>query len=307
MSYFLGIDAGGTKTICALADDDQELARVSGSTIKPSHVGEELAAAELSGLLQQAAQQVGVPLSEIDAVCLGIAGFKTPGCAEWANGVLRSLVQGACLVCEDVDIALDAAFLGSAGVLVISGTGSNVLARNEAGILAQAGGLGHVISDEGSGCWIGRQAVSRLLFAHQGGDSEIFLQELMARCKCNTPQALEYWGNHVQPVEFSTLVSVVHDAAVAGDHLAKAILAEAGRELARLVTVAIGRLPADTQADITQTAYSGSILENIPLVRDTLRDNLPPDVTLMDQPADPVQGALWRARNAYAGRINHSG
>jgi glucosamine kinase len=46
-------------------------------------------------------------------------------------------------------------------------------------------------------------------------------------------------------------------------------------------------------------AFTGSILENIPAVRNALIAAVQrefPGVDTPDQPVDPIQGALWRAR-----------
>jgi glucosamine kinase len=51
MSYFLAIDAGGTKTDCLLADDYRELARVRTGTIKRMRGDEAECAANLDSAL----------------------------------------------------------------------------------------------------------------------------------------------------------------------------------------------------------------------------------------------------------------
>ena len=48
--YFLGFDAGGTKTTCTLADDTHVLAREIGGSIKPLRVTIEQAQENLSAL-----------------------------------------------------------------------------------------------------------------------------------------------------------------------------------------------------------------------------------------------------------------
>ena len=48
MSFYLGIDAGGTKTVCILGDESRTLARATGGSIKHMRVGEETGGAEPS-------------------------------------------------------------------------------------------------------------------------------------------------------------------------------------------------------------------------------------------------------------------
>src|SRR6185295_19261309 len=50
----------------------------------------------------------------------------------------------------------------------IAGTGSIAYGRNAQGEAARAGGWGHMIGDEGSGYWIGREALAAVMRAADG-------------------------------------------------------------------------------------------------------------------------------------------
>ncbi len=78
---------------------------------------------------------------------------------EWAEREISSLVGGNLLLAGDEEIALDGAFRGGPGILIIAGTGSNVLGRAADGTMYQVGGWGPAIGDEGSGFWIGQEAL----------------------------------------------------------------------------------------------------------------------------------------------------
>ena len=67
LAYFLGIDAGGTKTRCVLADETKILARADGGSIKLMRVGEAEATARLQGLLHEVAATAGVEPAGGDA------------------------------------------------------------------------------------------------------------------------------------------------------------------------------------------------------------------------------------------------
>jgi N-acetylglucosamine kinase-like BadF-type ATPase len=60
-------------------------------------------------------------------------------------------------VISDVEAALLGALGDRPGLLVLAGTGSIVLGRDDRGRVARAGGLGPLIGDEGSAFWIGRE------------------------------------------------------------------------------------------------------------------------------------------------------
>jgi glucosamine kinase len=163
VAYFLAIDAGGTKTVGVLADETRVLARAMCGSVKLMRVGEAEATARLLGLLRELSGVAGVELKEVSRSCVGMAGLSIPAVREWAEKTLGGVVGGELELCGDEEIALDAAFRGGAGILVIAGTGSNIVGRvavDESGdeeTVAKywVGGWGPVLGDEGSGYWIG--------------------------------------------------------------------------------------------------------------------------------------------------------
>ena len=155
MAFFLGFDAGGTKTTCALADDTHVLARDVGGSIKPLRVSIEHARQNLAALLGEIAKQSGVDLGNISASCIGTAGVRLPQTDGWMRQILSQCAGGEIVVCGDEEIALDAAFPGGAGVLAMAGTGSNVMGRTSQGEMLNVGGWGPALGDQASGHWIG--------------------------------------------------------------------------------------------------------------------------------------------------------
>src|ERR1700753_2406208 len=159
MRYFLALDAGGTKTQCWVADEEQVLGRSVGGTVKLMNVGEETATLRLREIVQKAVQTAGIERDQIARTCMGLAGIASEAVRRWADVTLRGLVSGELIVTGDEAIALDAAFAGGPGVLVIAGTGSNVVGRCGNGTRVTAGGWGPVVGDEGSGTWIGLEGI----------------------------------------------------------------------------------------------------------------------------------------------------
>jgi glucosamine kinase len=102
---------------------------LTGETVKIMSVGEESATATLQELVRGAAEVAGVRLDAVERTCLGIAGSVSESVRMWGVNTLRGLVSGEILLVGDEEIALDAAFHGGPGILVIAGTGSNVIGR----------------------------------------------------------------------------------------------------------------------------------------------------------------------------------
>ena len=123
MRLFVAIDAGGTKTQCLIADDERILARTATRTVKLMRVSEQEATARLKAMLEEAAEAAGVTLDRVRRTCFGLAGFGSPAARAWARQVVTGMVAGELILCGDEEIALDAAFAGGPGILVIAGTG----------------------------------------------------------------------------------------------------------------------------------------------------------------------------------------
>ena len=169
MAYYLGIDGGGTKTRCVLADETTVLATAMSGGSNIVRVGEEHAREALRTVIHQVCASAKVSPDQVHAICIGAAGAARPEIAAKIRSVLAELVPHNAPNIEvvgDAAIALEAAFGAGPGVIAIAGTGSIVYGRDAAGRIARAGGWGFAISDEGSGHWIGRRAISAILSAH---------------------------------------------------------------------------------------------------------------------------------------------
>ena len=129
-------------------------------------VGEAQARESLETAIGQACTVANLKPSQINRVCIGLAGAARPEISEqrlWKayvaetgripGGKPPSIKQSPprSSVVGDMVIALEAAFRSGPGVIVIAGTGSIAYGRNRDGQTARAGGWGFAISDEGSG------------------------------------------------------------------------------------------------------------------------------------------------------------
>src|SRR5262249_25263212 len=176
MSLYLGIDAGGTKTDCALSNGAELLGQATAGSCKLARVGAVQARESLHMVIREACKAARAPVGEIQHVCIGMAGASIPEAVSWAQETIREIIPGATIyVAGDQIVAHRAAFGTSHGVLVISGTGSIVFGRNPSGETARAGGWGPNVSDEGSAYWVGREAVIAALHAYDfGANNELF-------------------------------------------------------------------------------------------------------------------------------------
>src|SRR6266478_1617874 len=92
MSFYLGIDAGGSQTTCAIGDGRVVFARSHGFACKLSKVGEKQAREVLRSLIQECCKTAGVSASDIEQTCIGIAGISGQKVTEAIHALLGEIV-----------------------------------------------------------------------------------------------------------------------------------------------------------------------------------------------------------------------
>lgn len=303
MQYFLALDAGGTKTQCWVGDREQVLGRSVAGTVKLMNVGEETATERLREVVQKAVKSAGIEVTQITRTCMGLAGISSESVRSWATSTLTGLVSGELILSGDEEIALDAAFGAGPGVLVIAGTGSHVVGRCTNGTRVTAGGWGPVVGDEGSGTWIGLEAIRTALREMDQGLRSSFLSETQKHWKLDSLGQLIAHVNHRKRPDFSELATVVARCAEDGDALAIDVLERAGEELADQVSLVVDKMRAcgAPASDGSEIAFTGSVLEKIPHVLRSMEEHLTdefPEIRVASEPVNPLQGAMWKARRA---------
>lgn len=303
MAYYLGIDAGATKTECALAEESTILARATGDTIKVMRVSEDEARKNLDRLLESVSSQAKVPLDAIACTGIGLAGVSVPRIADWVRDAFTARVSGPIVLSGDEVIALDAAFFGGRGVLVMAGTGSNMMGRAANGRLVHVGGWGPVVADEGSGGWIGKQTVRSVFDALDRGDKTLLLDQVLEAWKIHTVGSLIDLANQLPGPDFSKLAPLTARCAKQGDIYAIHVLEQAGNALAQYAMLTAQQVQAiehelPEKNSYPEIAFTGSILRYIAPVREAMRAAIyreNPGAQIQLDAVDPVQGALWRA------------
>lgn len=304
LSLFLALDAGGTKTDYVLADETTIFARARSGTIKRLRADASTALANLEGALGELAQQTGLDLREVTRCCIGTAGESVPLVIDWLRAEISARVGGELLILGDVEIALDAAFRGAAGVLVLSGTGSNVAGRGPNGAISTTGGWGPLLADQASGHRIGHEALRAIFLAKDEGRESTLLAAVMQFWKLGRLEHLIEFANRTPTPDLSQLAPLVVAWAEAGDQVADEVLRSQGRELGYLVRLLIRRLRT-TSGDMSfapDIAFAGSIMERVATVRDAVLAEVRlefPSVRSKEGSVDPVEGALWRARQPH--------
>jgi|SRR5438128_4609591 len=232
MQYVIGIDAGGTKTVGLLADETGKvLAEVRGSGANLQTHGE-LEVEKVFDDIMEALRQGRT----ISAVGLGIAGVDRPHDEAVIRGILRRLGhRETARVVNDAAIALVAGAPEGSGIVILAGTGSIAYGIDRAGKTARSGGYGFLLADEGSGYWLGHQALRCTVRAADGRGPATRLAPLVYEAMEVTsvgelvPRVYE---KGLPKHRIAALAPLVQRARDEGDEVAAALIEGGARELA---------------------------------------------------------------------------
>ena len=306
---FLGVDGGGTKTAFVLAD---ERGRVLASHEDGSLYHPEVGMAEVVATLRRGAERVahaaGIAPGTLAGAWVGLPAF---GEDSRVQSRLESLPAEAFPGIpvgrgNDLECSHAGALGGQDGISLVAGTGSMTWGRWQ-GRAVRCGGWGEVFGDEGSAYWIAREGLALFSRMSDGRAERGVLYELLRR-RTGIASDLDLSGLVVSEGARSAVAGFavsVHEAALAGDAAARAILERAAGELLALVRAT--RRLLDVPAGATVVASTaGSVLGADGLVLQALRRGLavPGDggrIELREPLMTPALGAVALAART-AGR-----
>jgi N-acetylglucosamine kinase-like BadF-type ATPase len=273
--HVLGIDAGGTKTVCYLADGDGNVlgeARTGGANLQTE--GELEVEKTLHSVMDQA---LGGRQREIAAICLGMAGVDRDADGAVVRGIMRRIgALSKVVVVNDALVALVAGVGEAPGVVVICGTGSIAYGRNARNQAARAGGWGHILGDEGSGYWIGRLALRAVARAADGrGPATGLTPRILNHFAIVRTSDLvgEIYDRKLRHHALAQLARVVQQAHDEGDDVATQILEQAAHELMRSARSVVERL--NLREESLQFVLAGGVFTGVPWLTQELSRRLP--------------------------------
>jgi N-acetylglucosamine kinase-like BadF-type ATPase len=265
MKYFIGIDGGGTKTKCVLTDDHLKVLQTEeSSAANPLAVGFEKAAECLFGLVVSVAEKEKIKLDIIESLGIGLAGV---GRIENKERLQKVLLEKFSLtedfiqkikIFTDAEIALEGAFNGKAGAILIAGTGSIIYGKDENGKIFRVGGYGKIIGDEGSGYSIGKKGLTAIAKYFDGRGKETSLVKKISEQFgiYDSDQLINkiYTGNF----DIASIAKLVIGCADEGDDACKNILDQESDEL----ILHIPSLMKNMNINKLDLCFSGGLLTN---------------------------------------------
>lgn len=243
----LGIDGGGTKTFCMLADaaSGKVLGQAASGPSNIQAVGTSAAFAALEEAIAGAFRDAGQEQSTVAAACLGLAGVDRQEGLDviqaWAS---RAAIADVLEIANDATLLLAAGTPQGSGLAVIAGTGSITYLKTPQGLSARGGGWGWLLGDEGSGYRVGLRALQAICHAHDGtGPTTALTAALLREMKLASPSDLipaVYRRGWDRP-KIAALAPKVLGIAASGDGAAAEIVRSEAAALARAAATLVRR------------------------------------------------------------------
>jgi glucosamine kinase len=296
-ALFVGVDAGGSHTIAALARGDELLRTVAGPGANPNLIGLDAAAQIIEHCINRALEG-----ETPAAIGIGVAGAGEERIAAPLRASLNlSFPSARIALCHDARIALRAALPQGDGLVLIAGTGS--IAYAEIGEESfRAGGYGYLLGDMGSGYAIGAAALHHVLAAIESGSAKnAMFAELTTHLGANDrPTILARIYQSATPVAaIAACAPLVLRHAAAGEEVSRAIVQHAAQSLCELIARMTTRRPTPA----LPVAFSGGLLRERNALTQQLEQCIAAaalDVRVLATRVEPCIGALHEARRLMA-------
>ncbi|MEH2252516.1 N-acetylglucosamine kinase [Nostoc sp.] len=277
MSYVLGIDGGGSKTVCILMDDlHQVLGRGEAGPSNYQSISIEATLQSIQSAIYNTVETAIITNTvNIDAICLGLAGVGRAADIEVVKGLVQELQNNKYLpinwalqpanivICNDALIALVGGIGQPVGIVVAAGTGSIVFGRNYQGYTKRVGGWGYILGDEGSAYKIAIAGMNAALKSYDGRDMPTSLVEgFKQHLNLETIEDLieviyrREWGVK----QIAALAPIVDFAAASGDKVANSIIDDAVKELVKATSIVIDAI--FIPRDVLEVVTTGSVWQS---------------------------------------------
>ncbi len=302
MAYYIGLDGGGTKTRCVIADENlNELYNCAGGPSTFLLQGVDKVAETVFNLINECVEMAGIKFSDVASVVLGTTGAGRRSDAERMEEGFSNYLKTKNLTIKnfhvesDARIALEGAFSGGAGSILIAGTGSIMFGKDKDGEIHRVGGFGRFIGDEGSGYTLGRKGLVAVAKNMDGRGASTLLTEYLAaehNIKESSELIIEIYKNNF---DIASVAPLVIKAAEHKDEICAAIIEEEAENLLLHIRAMRKKLGNSGMkvcfvgGTITTTNYYSK------LFRDKINKYLP-EVIIKEEDYAPVMGAVVMAK-----------
>jgi len=262
--YVIGVDGGGTKTEFVLLDfSSNVLGRSRGGSTNYQVIGGDNLKKELLDAFTMLMRTTNISSNKIDQIFLGLAGAGRKSDQEEIISLFSDTdFAGKIAVDSDAMVALAGAFGTGPGIIIVSGTGAICFGKSNEGKIFRSGGWGYLLGDEGSGYFIGREAIIAALKDLDGRAEKTNLRNCLENHfnLSSIDQIIpQIYQNKVDRIAIADIAPIVFEQANQGDSIAEEIIRRTGKELGILARAVAQRL--NFENDELKVALTGSIFK----------------------------------------------
>ena len=303
--YVLGIDGGGTRTRAAIIDNEGNVLGICiGNTSNYDDIGIDAARENIKQVVDCALQKTGIFISQFHAAFLGIGGVSSEADRTIVKNMALDLhlAPEECIgVDHDIRIALAGGLSGRPGIVQIAGTGSSSYGRDAKGRSWRSGGWGPLLADEGSGYWLGIEAMKAATRAADGhSQATSLLPSVLDFLKLTNIDSImnRVYAQKMTRAEIASLSPLVIRAAKEGDAISLEIIDRGIQCMAECVFIVENKLKLLGQCELSLTGgvfQAGDFI--IDRMRNMVQERLPHCKVIMAE-LPPVIGSCLLALNS---------
>jgi len=279
----IGIDGGGSKTRGIISKNGEIISTATAGTTRVGTVGFTESAERLLNVIKELLRSAEIESKEIDAVVIGLAGIWLPDEQQRAVSLLKMLARSEgitlndIIVISDAAIAVEGAFSGENGIVLIVGTGTIGIAKVEDGRYERCGGWGIELDDKGSGAWIGREGLTGIVRGIDGRGKPTILAEKLAELvpTINLAKPRTIVSAYIEGAfEYAALTPHIMDCASNADTVCMDIIQ---RAVEHLLETPIALYNYFKTSNPVKLALMGGIMENDTLLKSLFLEKIMSD------------------------------
>lgn len=163
--YILGIDGGGTNTRGVIFNNEGKILVELNDGGSNLYVYKEKGVKIIIDMVKNLAKKINIDVSDISALGFGLSGISDIHNRELLLKELdKNRISKNSLILSDTEAAYQLLCPTGQGLLLSVGTGIVCLAKDENGKIIKVAGNGFDKGDIGSGYWIGKKIINKILF-----------------------------------------------------------------------------------------------------------------------------------------------
>lgn len=275
--YFVSVDCGGTKTAFVMVNElGKEVARCKLGPGNVLVIGIEQSVNLITSGINELCKQANIERKDITMAVIATAGYGSSFQDHKYDEAAKENYDFNYCITSDVANAIKGSLLDGPGIHLIAGTGSIGKGTNGEKMYHSVGGWGYYCgSDEGGGYWIGANLLRHFERQADGREEKTQLYDyVFKKYGFEKPSdCLELIINKFenQRDKIATCAIDVVELCKLGDPVAKQIMYDAGKELAK---IAKALYKQNEFVDPVTISYSGSVFKSIDYLRDGIEDEL---------------------------------